>query len=390
MPPARPTEPQSRTLRRLRWFVVLALGAAGVYWWSSGQEETGPAPIVSTIVRGDIETAVTAAGSLHPSVWVDVGAQVSGQLQSLMVEVGDTTSEGDLLAEIDASVQANRVEASRASLQEEEAKRSARTVAVELARSNLTRQQELIEQNLTSRTDLDGAINELASAESALAELESRIVRKNASLASDEAQLGYSRIFAPMAGTIVALAMTVGQTLNATQQVPTILRIADLTIMTVQADVSEADVGRLRVGTPVYFTTLGGRERRWTGSIRQILPTPEIVNNVVFYPVLFDVANNDGTLLPEMTAQVFFVTDSATDVLKIPVGALIYSDGRSDVATVELVGPDGERETRQVSLGLNDRISAEVLSGLEEGDRVIAGISEDPDARSSIRIGRRR
>ena len=179
-----------------------------------------------------------------------------------------------------------------------------------------------------------------------------------------------------MAGTVVAVSTMVGQTLNAVQQVPTILRISDLTTMIVRADVSEADVGQLRVGTPAYFKTLGGGERRWHGIVAQILPTPNIVNNVVFYPVLFSIPNEDGVLLPEMTAQVFFVVESAKDVLKVPVGALRYADGRSDVATVMVVGEDGRNQSRQITLGITDRISREVLDGLAEGDKVIAGIQE--------------
>jgi macrolide-specific efflux system membrane fusion protein len=355
--------------------IAVAIVAAFI-WWVQRPSEDGPAPIIATIVRGEIENTVTATGTMQPGHWVDVGAQVSGQLQTLAVDVGNFVKQGDFLAEIDASVQTNRVEASRASLEAEKAQRSARVAAVELARSNLDRQRELIEQNLTSQTDLDGAINQLADAESALAALDSRIVSGSASLASDEAQLAYSKIYAPMAGTVVAVATIVGQTLNAVQQVPTILRIADLTTMIVRADVSEADVGQLRAGMPAYFTTLGGGERRWHGTVDQILPTPNVVNNVVFYPVLFSVPNEDGVLLPEMTAQVFFVVESAEDVLKVPVGALRYADGRSDVATVRVLGDDDEEQPRDVKLGITDRVFREVLDGLAEGEKVIAGIQE--------------
>jgi macrolide-specific efflux system membrane fusion protein len=326
--------------------------------------------MIAMIERGRIENTVTAAGTMQPGLWVDVGAQVSGQLQTLSVDVGDVVKAGDFLAEIDASVQVNRVEASRASLEAEKAQRSARVAAVELALLKLERQKELVGRDLTSQTNLDDAINQLAAAESALA---------------DEAQLAYSRIFAPMAGTVVAIATIEGQTLNAVQQVPTILRIADLSTMIVRADVSEADVGLLSAGMPAYFTTLGGGERRWHGKVDQILPTPNVVNNVVFYPVLFSVPNEDGALLPEMTAQVFFVVESADNVLKVPVGALRYEDGRSDVATVRVVDEKGENQPREVELGITDRIFREVLDGLAEGENVIAGIREpgrDPEQSS--------
>ena len=362
--------------RKYRWWILGIVLVAAIVWWPRDAAKDGAEPIIATIERGLIENTVTATGKMEPELWVDVGAQVSGQLQTLAVDVGDLVKEGDFLAEIDASVQINRVEASRASLEAEKAQRPARVAAVDLARSNLERQKELIAQDLTSRTSLDDAINQLAAAESALAELDSRVLSGTASLASDEAQLAFSRIFAPMTGTVVAVATTVGQTLNAVQQVPTILRIADLGTMIVRADVSEADVGLLRVGMPAYFTTLGGGERRWQGTVDQILPTPNVVNNVVFYPVLFRVSNEDGVLLPEMTAQVFFVVESAEDVLKVPVGALRFADGRSDVATVRVVGSDGEPGVREVSLGITDRIFREVIDGLSEGEKVIAGIQE--------------
>ena len=366
---------QSRRRKYALWVIAVAIIAAFIWWPDSGSNDD-PKPIMATIERGHIENTVTAAGTMEPGNWVDVGAQVSGQLQTLAVDVGDLVEVGDVLAEIDASVQINRVEASRASLGAEKAQRSARVAAVQLARSKLDRQRELIEQDLTSQTDLDDAINQLAAAESALVELDSRILSGNASLASDEAQLAYSKIYAPMAGTVIAVATTVGQTLNAVQQVPTILRIADLSTMIVRADVSEADVGLLSAGMPAYFTTLGGGERRWHGKVDQILPTPNVVSNVVFYPVLFSVPNEDGALLPEMTAQVFFVVESVDNVLKVPVGALRYEDGHSDMATVRVVDEKGESQPREVTLGITDRIFREVHDGLAEGEKVIAGIQE--------------
>jgi macrolide-specific efflux system membrane fusion protein len=245
-----------------------------------------------------------------------------------------------------------------------------------LAQANEARQRQLMKDNLTTQEGLDNATNELARAKSGLAELQSKITRSQAGLASDEAQLDYSRIYAPTSGTVVAINMTEGQMLNATQRVPTILRIASLGTMTVEAEVSEADVGKLNEGTSVYFTTLGAGERRWHSKVRQIQPTPTIVNNVVSYPVLFDADNTDGALLPGMTAQIFFVTAAARSVLKVPVAALTR-DAQTDSASVELVAQDGSRQTRTIKVGLANRISAEVLSGLRAGDNVVAGIKED-------------
>jgi macrolide-specific efflux system membrane fusion protein len=425
--------------------LVAAVLIVGAYWVFGDESAPTTRPLFATVEVGDIENAVTAAGFLQPSTFVDVGAQVSGQLEALHVEVGDIVAEGDLLAEIDATVQFNRVEASRASLRALEAQMSAREASLKLATANAERQTRLMDDDATTEADFDNAMNSLASAQSGLTQLQSQIAQSKASLASDEAQLGYTKIFAPASGTVVSIDKKVGQTLNANQQTPIILRIADLSTMTVEAEVSEADVTKLRVGMEVYFTTLGSSGRRWYGSLRQILPTPTITNNVVLYTALFDVENTDGALFSNMTAQIFFVTSSARNVLKVPVGALTYADGtgqpaaavqafamgdgggmggrggdfgerlanmdpeerarvqqrmaermsqrdgaarragasRPATATVQVMVAEGEFETREIRVGVTSRIAAEVLSGLEEGEQVVAGVLQSRDDQST-------
>ena len=370
-------------LRRHPWriaaAVVLALAAGG--WWLASRgaaDDTSP-PLVVAVVRGDVENTISAGGTIEPSAYVDVGAQASGQLQKIHVEVGQTVVVGDLLAEIDATVQINKVNQGRAQLRATEAQRDATEAQLTLAKANAARQERLLAAEATSQAEYDSAMTALVSARTQLVVLESQIEQSRASLASDEAELGYTRIYAPVPGTVVSIERSEGETLNVRQQTPTVLRIADLSTMSVHADVSEADVGELEVGAPVYFTTLGSGERRWEGSVEQIIPTPEITNNVVLYPVIFDVANDDGVLLPDMTAKVFFVISAVRDVLRIPVGAL--RDRRDDTATVQVMGTDGSPEDRTVRLGLVSRISAEVVSGLEAGEEVVAGIAEEESGR---------
>ena len=363
---------------------MLALSAGG--WWlaSRNAASDAPPPLLATVVRGDIENAITAGGTIKPSTFVDVGAQASGQLQKIHVVVGQTVAEGDLLAEIDATVQMNKVEQGRAQLRSAEAQREAREASLTLAKANASRQERLLAEAATSQAEYDGAVNALVSARTQLVVLESQIEQSRASLASDEAELGYTRIYAPVAGTVVSIERSQGETLNVRNQTPTILRIADLSTMSVHAGVSEADVGQLEVGAAVYFTTLGSGKRRWEGSVEQIVPTPEITNNVVLYPVIFSVSNDDGALLPDMTAQVFFVVSAVRDVLKVPVGAL--RNARDGTATLQVIGEDGSPQERTVRLGLVSRVSAEVVSGLELGERVVAGIAEEGSGRE--RAGR--
>jgi macrolide-specific efflux system membrane fusion protein len=228
-------------------------------------------------------------------------------------------------------------------------------------------------------------------------------------LRGDEANLGYTKIYAPIAGTVVSQAAKQGQTLNANQQAPIIMRIANLATMTVQAQVSEADVPKLHIGMDVYFTTLGGSNRRYYGKLRQIPPTPTVVNNVVLYDALFDVENPQQALMTQMTAQVFFVVSSARDAVLVPLAALRpvaaearpraprspaagadagaarkgggerasgvdprsqYASGR---ARISVVGADGEVEDRDVKVGVMNRVSAQILAGIEPGEKVVIG-----------------
>lgn len=392
--------------RRLRSLPVLfALGLLVVLlgvWLFWGNDSTAQdKPLLVPVTRGDIENTVSAAGSLAPSYSVDVGAQVSGQLQKLLVEVGDLVTEGQHLATIDASVQTQEVEARRASLQALEAQMSGRQAALALAEANARRQQNMIKERATSQQEVDAAINTLVSAQSNLAQLQAQIQQSRASLASAETELGYSKIYAPMTGTVVSIISKEGQTLNANQNAPTVLTLADLTTMTVETDVSEADVNKLRPDMEVYFTTLGGGKRRWYSTLEQIRPTPEIINNVVLYTALFNVDNADKQLLNGMTAQVFFITSSARDVLTIPVAALrdpapaATASGKPEAAG-ERRGPrpsaapepgafeprnalvtvmkDGKLEERQIVVGVSSRVSVEVLSGLSDGEQVVAGV----------------
>lgn len=373
--------PRARALfrRHFWWLLVLAvIGCALMFWQWRGTAAPATKPLLVPVTRGDIENTVAAAGSLAPGRSVEVGAQVSGQLESLAVAVGDVVTEGQLLASIDASVQSQRVAASRASLQAQEALLSGRKAALELAEANVRRQRNMLEDQATSQQELETAVNALVSAQSSFAQLQAQIAQSRASLASDEAELGYSKIYAPIAGTVVSINVKEGQTLNAVQSAPLVMTIADLRKMTVETDVSEADVGKLRPGMPVYFTTLGNGQRRWHGQLRQVLPTPEVTNNVVLYTALFDVDNTDATLLSGMTAQVFFITSAARKVLTVPVAALrnLRPAGSQRQADVTVMGADGKPQDKTITVGISSRVQAEVVDGLVEGEQVVSGIAE--------------
>lgn len=344
-----------------------------------------------TVVRGDIENSVTALGTLQPRRYVDVGAQASGQIRKIHVEAGDQVTQGQLLVEIDPATQQAKLDASRYAIENLEAQLQEQKAQHELARQKYQRQQRLSAGNATREEDVQTAKAELSATQARVDMFKAQIRQAQASLRSDEAELGYTRIYAPMSGTVVAVDARVGQTLNAQQQTPLILRIAKLSPMTVWAEVSEADIGHVKPGMSAYFTTLAGGTRRWTSTVRQILPIPPKPLNetsqgsgspsstsktgsgrVVLYTVLLDVDNADNALMAEMTTQVFFVASQARDALTIPVAALLGSQG-TDKQIARVVTKNGAIKEREVQLGISDRLRVEVLDGLDEGDHLLIG-----------------
>lgn len=343
------------------------------------------------VARGDIESSVTALGTLQPRRYVDVGAQASGQIHKIHVEVGDVVKEGQLLVEIDPSTQQAKLDAGRFSIDNLKAQLQEQRAQHDLARQKYQRQQNLAAGGATRDEDVQTAQAELRTTQARIDMFEAQIRQAQANLRSDQAELGYTRIYAPMSGTVVALDAREGQTLNAQQQTPLILRIAKLSPMTVWAEVSEADIGHVKPGMTAWFTTLSGGNRRWSSTVRQILPIPPKpldqtsqgggspasssksgTARVVLYTVLLDVDNADNALMAEMTAQVFFVSNQAKNVLTAPVAAL-QGGPQADSQTARVVAQNGEIEQRTVRTGISDRLKVQILDGLAEGDHLLIG-----------------
>jgi len=374
-----------RHLRRLGSLVVVALVVIATSGWYLTRGASTPEKfLTATAELGAIEDTVSATGTLQPLQFVDVGTQVTGQLRALHVAIGDAVSKGQLIAEIDASVFQSKVDTTHAALQNLEAQLLDRQAQLQLAEQLRARNLQLKAADAVSEEIVQQGEAAAIQAKAQVAALKAQIQQTLSSLAGDEANLRYTRIYAPMSGTVVALNARQGQTLVSSQQAPVILRIADLRTMTVWAQVSEADVPRIQVGMPVYFNTLGLPERRWTGQVRQVLPTPEAVNNVVLYNVLFDAANADGVLKPQMSAQVFFRIAGEDNALTVPTAALqapakakqAKAKGgpvRKDNTYVVRVLRNGQVEERPVSVGLQTRMQAQILHGLNAGDEVIVG-----------------
>lgn len=384
--------------------VLVALAAGIAYETWSGGSETQGKYIIATVARGDIKDSVTALGNLQPENYVDVGAQATGQLKKLYVKIGDTVKQGQLLAEIDPQIAHSKVQQDQGNLTNLQAQLADKQAQAALAQTQAARQKHLIDAGATSRDAYDTAIAAARSAAAEVNAVRAQIAAAQAQVNGDNITLGYTKIYAPMSGTIASISILQGQTINSVQQAPTILRIADLSIMEVLTQVSEADVPKLKVGMPAYFTTLGNPGKRWTGKLEQIQPTPTVTNNVVLYTATFNVANPTQELMTQMTAQVFFVTASAHNVVTVPVSALHQGHVRAGSRTgsrtpnqetasaaqprrhrsgaggtgghharVLVVKPDGTTESRRIVTGVSNRVSAEVVSGLQPGEKVVVG-----------------
>ncbi|MFC3050290.1 efflux RND transporter periplasmic adaptor subunit [Kordiimonas pumila] len=366
-------------MKKVTTVIYLALftaAALGGWWYYSAQQTSANMMLAQTTpVRiGTLESVVTAQGTLEPKNYVDVGAQVSGLIEKMHAEIGDMVKEGDLIAEIDPDVYDSKVRADEARLKTLLAQKTEQEALVKQAQQKFDRNKRIYKENAVSKEVLEDSETTFEIAKANLMSIEAQMEEAQSTLEGDKTSLSYTKIFAPINGTVVDQSVQEGQTINANQTTPTIVQVANLDIMTVRAQVAEADIMKLHDDMPMYFTTLGSGERRWQGKIRQILPTPETVNDVVLYNVLVDVENHDRTLMTGMTTQMFFVLVSAKNVPVIPVSALQARVPEKDTETakaysVEVVTPNGT-ERRTVLVSLADRTQAVIESGLTVGDNV--------------------
>ena len=391
--------PGTATRRRVVLVVlVLVLQAVAVWWAFFRNTDTLE---TMTVHRTGIESTVSALGTLQPQRYVDVGAQVSGQISRILVQPGDNVEKGDLLVEFDPSIQQAEVDTDRANLQSLRAQLAERQAELTLAQQKVNRQRRMAADGSTRMEDFQTAEANLKIAQARVHSLTAQIEGAASRLKGSEAKLGHTRIYAPMSGTVVTLDAREGQTLNAAYQTPVVMRIADLSRMTVWAEVSEADIGRVKVDMPVYFTTMGlmdaqGQPRRWESTLRQVLPAPPnkpvtaaagagaqegaqpASGKVVAYTALFDVDNADGALMPQMTARVFFVSAAASHALVVPLAALKPTADRNTFEAQVL--ENGSQRQRTVKGGVRDRLQAEVVSGLNEGDVLVTGVRPAEDS----------
>ncbi|MCX8675713.1 efflux RND transporter periplasmic adaptor subunit [Gilliamella sp. B3023] len=342
--------------------------------------------ITSPVTKGNVEKTVLADGTISAFKQVSVGAQVSGQIKKLYVELGDEVKQGDMIAEIDDLKQSNDLKQSEAKLNSLEAQRTSKQAKLVNYQLTYERQLKLVKKGVGVQSDLDSAKADLDAIKADIAALDADIVSAQVAVDTAKVNLGYTKIRSPIDGVIVAIPVDQGQTVNSVQSAPTIVKVAQLDKMTIEAQISEADVIGVKKGMPVYFTILGQPNKRFEGlTLRSIEPAPDSINSenstlsssstsksAIYYNGLFDVDNPDHLLRISMTAQVYIVLAEAKNVLTIPSQA-VQKNLADNKAIIYLLDQHNNVEEREVSLGINNNINVEIKSGLKEGEIVIIG-----------------
>jgi len=355
--------------KRYFLFAIIIIVAIIALW----RTLNAPLPQYQTLIvrPGDLQQSVLATGKLDALRKVDVGAQVSGQLKKLSVAIGDKVKKDQLLGVIDPEQAQNQIKEVEATLMELRAQRLQAEAEWKLARVTLSRQQQLAKTQAVSQQDLDTAATQMAVKQAQIGTIDAQIKRNQASLDTAKTNLDYTRIVAPMAGEVTQITTLQGQTVIAAQQAPNILTLADMSTMLVKAQVSEADVIHLHPGQKAWFTVLGDPQTRYEGKLKDVLPTPEKVNDAIFYYARFEVPNPKGILRLDMTAQVHIQLTDVKNVLTIPLSALGDPVGNNRY-NVRLLR-NGETREREVVIGARNDTDVEIVKGLEEGDEVITG-----------------
>ena len=466
-------KPSQKTV--IKWAIIaLVVAVIGVFAYNKLKpKEEVPNYITATAEIGNIENNVMASGKVKALNTVDVGAQVSGEVKKLYVKVGDEVKKGDLIAQIDQVTQKNSLsnqqatlEQSRAGLQSAQAELGSRQASLNSAYADLARKQIALKQaqtdfdrlapllsiNAISKQEYDSAAvkvesarTDVISAEAAIDNAKAAIITAQSSIASNQAalqksqtdlntaseNLGYTTIRAPIDGTVVSVTTEQGATVNAMQSAPTIVTLADLSTVRINAQISEADVVNVKAGMPVYFNTIGNPDQKYDAVLTAIEPAPEKISttsstdSAIYYVGYVEVPNPEKRFRIDMTAQVFIVINQAKNALLVPSAAIQASpskeksankgkgssskdslakagtkakstdlsksarnnaaangsganngaDGTDAVKTryVRVLSADGSVEDRQVKVGIDNRVNAQILSGLKEGEQVIIG-----------------
>lgn len=364
-----------------KWVAALViLAGLGWYGYQKMQPKNEATFITEEVKRGKIAQTVSATGEISATNLVDVGAQVSGQIKKMHVKIGDVVKEGDLIAEIDNVTQVNEVNTRKAQLQTYQAQLESAQVALKIAQRKYSRYKSLASADAVSKEEFEATEDSLATNRAKIKELQSSIRQTQIAINTAEKNLGYTRITAPSAGTVVSLVVEQGQTINASQTSPTVVQIADLTSMTNKMQIAEGDATKVKAGQTVNFTILSEPDTPISAKLDSIDPglttmsqgsyskSTDTTSNAIYYYARATVPNPDGKLAIGMTTQNTVEIASADNVLMVPTVAIKTKDGKK---FVRVLGANNQASDREIQTGLKDSMNTEVKSGLNEGEKVV-------------------
>ena len=373
--------------------LAVAALAAGMWWWLKPKNEINY--LTEPVVRTSIAQTVSATGEISAAQLVDVGAQASGQIKKLHVTLGQQVKKGDLIAEIDSTSQLNNLNTNKAKLDTYQAQLVSADIALRSADKKYKREQALWKEDATSREALEDAQDAFAAAKASVAELKSSIRQTQIAINTAEADLGYTRITAPMNGTVVAIPVEEGQTVNANQTTPTIVQVADLSTMLNKMQIAEGDVNKVKAGMKLTFTTLSQPDNVREATLESIDPglttmsqgsyttSTDTTDSAIYYYARSLVPNEDNVLHIGMTTENTITINQAEKVLAVPKLAVKQRGGKQ---YVRVLGENNQPQEKEIITGLSDNMSTEVKSGLGEGENVI--ISEAAAGETSDSVGR--
>lgn len=362
--------------------VVLVLGIYFLFF----KKDNNAALITQSITRKNIEQSIEAVGEVYAKEQVDVGAQVSGQIVKLYVEIGDKVKAGDIIAQIDKDKQQNELDITKAQLASAKANLESKKVALEIASSQYKREQKLYSNQATSLENLETLKNNFFTLQANVAELNAEVVQLEIKLKNAEKDLGYTTITAPINGVIINVAVDEGQTVNANQNTPTIVKIANLDEMEIRMEIAEADVNKIKIGTAVKFSILNDPENKFEAQISSIDPANTTTSNAtstssstssssssaIYYYAKVFVKNTDNFLRIGMSVENSIVIARAENALFVPTYTI--KNDRNGYFVELLKG--GKVLKSYVKLGIKDSINTQILEGVSENDMLILSNGE--------------
>lgn len=382
------------TAKRVLILFFICLAAYGVYKYTHRGADSVKYITVEA-KNGTIRRVVNATGEIGSANLVSVGAQVSGQIEKLYVELGQYVKKGDMIAQIDSKTQQNELDINKAKLKSYEAQLESAKIALKVAETKYNREKKLSNSNATSKANLEDAENSYASAKSSVTEIESLIAQTRISVDTAQTNMSYTKIASPLDGIVVSIPVKEGQTVNSNQTTPTIVQVADLSRMEILMEISEGDITKVSEGMDVSYTVLSEPGRVFTARLTSIDPGLTKLTNgsytgvsssdeAVYYYGRTIVDNEDGRLRIGMTTQNTIVIGKAENVIVLP-NLTVKKEGEQSV--VYVLTPQGEPERRVVQTGLSDNTNTEIKSGLKAGESVISSQMTAKEIASEISSG---